>query len=451
MIKRITIKNFRSLKDVTVDLQDVNLFIGPNNSGKSNFFKALEFLSDFRLEQEHLFASDFANYCFNKVNPKINDKNAPPIEFLVIAEQNSKWYCYRLVLYKLDIDYAKSRYSEFWGTLNDEKSSINNIDPFDIKSLQRHFSSFKLKVSNINFNLFYGYEGIEKLTKAAIGNSFSIHSINKNYFSVRNDLNTPLNFDTEYLEEDIFDDEVIEILDGFVINAPDPALMKYPYVLTRSKAKYDHELDGDVGNFVGFIERMRDDYPQVPEKIINSFRNHFHDINRLVLSIEEPKPLRKDIQESNDYITKKFGLVTDRGVTFWSDELSDGVLYFLALLAIIHQPKPPKLIMLEEPEKGIHPRRIREVIDYIFQLAEEKGIQIIISSHSTYVVDEFKDIPEAVFVFDKEGAETQIKNLQTDIIEPSDKKSDEAGLPRINYTKSLGTHWAVGFIGGVPQ
>src|SRR5215210_4576350 len=44
MLQQIRIQNFKSLKDVTLDLQQVNLLIGPNNSGKSNLLKALEFL-----------------------------------------------------------------------------------------------------------------------------------------------------------------------------------------------------------------------------------------------------------------------------------------------------------------------------------------------------------------------------------------------------------------------
>ena len=42
MLQKVSIQNFMSLKDVTLELQKVNLLIGPNNSGKSNFLKALE-------------------------------------------------------------------------------------------------------------------------------------------------------------------------------------------------------------------------------------------------------------------------------------------------------------------------------------------------------------------------------------------------------------------------
>ena len=42
MLQKISIQNFKSLKNVTLELQKVNLLISPNNSGKSDFLKAFE-------------------------------------------------------------------------------------------------------------------------------------------------------------------------------------------------------------------------------------------------------------------------------------------------------------------------------------------------------------------------------------------------------------------------
>ncbi len=145
----------------------------------------------------------------------------------------------------------------------------------------------------------------------------------------------------------------------------------------------------------------------------------------------------------------KFFDKNDNG--YWADEVSEGVLYFLALLCIIHQPNPPKLLLLEEPERGIHPRRIREVMDFIFRLAEEKDIQIILTTHNEHVLDDFSTRPEAVFVFDKdeEGA-TYVRNLQTDIIEPTNRRNRELGLDDIDLTTNLSENWLYGLLGGVP-
>ena len=45
MIERLTVRTFKSLEDVTVDLGLVNVFIGANGSGKSNLLEALGVLS----------------------------------------------------------------------------------------------------------------------------------------------------------------------------------------------------------------------------------------------------------------------------------------------------------------------------------------------------------------------------------------------------------------------
>lgn len=45
-IKRITIKNYRSITDLTVEMPDLMVLVGENGSGKSNFVDALRFLSD---------------------------------------------------------------------------------------------------------------------------------------------------------------------------------------------------------------------------------------------------------------------------------------------------------------------------------------------------------------------------------------------------------------------
>lgn len=67
------------------------------------------------------------------------------------------------------------------------------------------------------------------------------------------------------------------------------------------------------------------------------------------------------------------------------------------------------------------------------------------------MVEEFQDIPESVFVFELHEGETKVKNLLTDIIEPDNKNAEEKGYPKLDFNKrSLGEHWAIGYLGGVP-
>ena len=45
MLKRIRIKNYKSLKDVEVELTPLCVLFGPNAAGKSNFLDAMQLLS----------------------------------------------------------------------------------------------------------------------------------------------------------------------------------------------------------------------------------------------------------------------------------------------------------------------------------------------------------------------------------------------------------------------
>lgn len=207
-------------------------------------------------------------------------------------------------------------------------------------------------------------------------------------------------------------------------------------------------LKPDLSNIISFLDVLRDqfleNYIQI-EKSLNICIPEFS-------GLRFEKIVEKD-SVSKEIVSKKLGLYNlNHNVIYWADELSEGVLYFLALLCIIHQPNPPKLLLLEEPERGIHPRRIKEVIGFIKQLAYEKEIQVIMTTHSPLVLDEFAETPESVFIFDKdeEGA-TSIKNLQKDVIEPENAERAKKGMEAVNYTDALGENWTIGFLGGVPK
>jgi len=46
LLRQVFLKNFKSIANAKVDLQDLTLLVGPNGSGKSNFIDALRLVSD---------------------------------------------------------------------------------------------------------------------------------------------------------------------------------------------------------------------------------------------------------------------------------------------------------------------------------------------------------------------------------------------------------------------
>ena len=83
------------------------------------------------------------------------------------------------------------------------------------------------------------------------------------------------------------------------------------------------------------------------------------------------------------------------GVLLPAAQASDGMMLVLAYLAILFSPKPPSLLLIEEPENGVHPRRLLEVLRILRELVSEQDrTQVVLTTHSPYVVDLFK--PEEV-------------------------------------------------------
>jgi predicted ATPase len=72
---------------------------------------------------------------------------------------------------------------------------------------------------------------------------------------------------------------------------------------------------------------------------------------------------------------------------------------FLGLLALQYIPQAPGLILIEEPEKGVYPKRLDEVITLLRRLQESAtpdrpAPQIVMTTHSPYLLSQFT--PEEV-------------------------------------------------------
>ena len=84
--------------------------------------------------------------------------------------------------------------------------------------------------------------------------------------------------------------------------------------------------------------------------------------------------------------------VTENGVKFSSRVISEGTLRILAMLAILYiPPAPMSVIGLEEPENGVHPRRLSQVATLVSEAAVVNGTQIIINTHSPHLPEQFDD------------------------------------------------------------
>ena len=89
---------------------------------------------------------------------------------------------------------------------------------------------------------------------------------------------------------------------------------------------------------------------------------------------------------------------TRSGRVVRGEQASDGAILLLGFLALAHLPNPPTLLLVEEPENGVYPKRLGEVIKILKQMVHrEEGPrfpQIILTTHSPFVLSFFQ--PEEV-------------------------------------------------------
>ena len=97
--------------------------------------------------------------------------------------------------------------------------------------------------------------------------------------------------------------------------------------------------------------------------------------------------------------SKALGIQLLDGTSIGADFMSEGMLYWLAYAATPYL-QPTALLLVEEPENGLHPARIREVVQVLRDLS--KKTQVIMATHSPLVVNELQ--PDEVTVVTRDAA-----------------------------------------------
>lgn len=129
---------------------------------------------------------------------------------------------------------------------------------------------------------------------------------------------------------------------------------------------------------------------------------------------------------------------------FSPQEVSDGTILMLAFLALRYQPQVPDLITIEEPERGLHPYLLGELVGFLRSLTESpKPLQIVVATHSAEFLEHMK--PEEVRFLSRSPDDGNVTVREADPTNP-----DWVRFYR-EYDDSLGSAWLSGSLGGVPN
>jgi hypothetical protein len=98
--------------------------------------------------------------------------------------------------------------------------------------------------------------------------------------------------------------------------------------------------------------------------------------------------------------TRAIGVRLKDGTEVRPEHVSEGMLYFLAFSLLPYIEKP-SMLLIEEPENGLHPARIKEVVRILREVS--KTTQVLLATHSPLVINELE--PHEVTIVTRTDAE----------------------------------------------
>lgn len=163
------------------------------------------------------------------------------------------------------------------------------------------------------------------------------------------------------------------------------------------------ESAGADGKSIPRIDENAANLPAFLDALLRKDRDRFFSIletlKRLIpgltdLNIETPSAQNRRID-----LQFEDGFVVD------AKRASTGVKLLIFFVCLANHPDPPRTILLEEPETGVHPKRLEDIVNLLRDLTEgvfaAQATQVIVSSHSPHLLDCIDPIKHQVLVFQR--------------------------------------------------
>ena len=153
-------------------------------------------------------------------------------------------------------------------------------------------------------------------------------------------------------------------------------------------------LKPDGRNLPAFLYYLKQEHPLIFKRIVKTIQSVAPYIDHFIL---EPSRLDKKIIELR-WVDKG-----DLNSNFSIIQFSDGTLRFIALTTVLLQPDPPSVIILDEPELGLHPFALTKLAGMISSITSTMVTQVIVATQSADLVNHF-DAENVITVNQTNGA-----------------------------------------------
>ncbi len=365
MIKSISFKNFFSFSSQTVVLQDVNVLVGINGSGKTNFLKAFQVLRAVVTEGE--------------------------LSRLII----DRWGGFDAVCFAAPSQSKQQIVIEY------------EFDPvvlgrYGYKFQEPVFYRIKFRKMGSTQN-YYVCESLH--TKCPTGKPRYVYLKMNNGRGFVREGKTDAQQQVEYTFENTSESVLTQLVDKdrfYQIHTLREALRDISvytgFDTTASSAIRKPSLPGSV-------QKLATDGVNLAQ-LINAIKiSSKTDYSRLVKSFVNINPMIKGFDFN--FIGNNIELLLDeRGLerSVHASNISDGTLKFLCLLVIFCNRKRGGLICIDEPESGLHPDMISELMEVLGETFDQT--QYVLATHSPHLLDCVS--VDKVLVFEKDDSNSSV-------------------------------------------
>ena len=393
ILRFLTLSNYKNLhlKDV-INLNNLNIFIGSNGSGKSNFISCLKLLKDCltAIPDENRGVSSFEDAIAKMGGSRILDS------YVESPAQINLAYCF----------------SQISQTNDSEKD--NAI--LDLNLYVDRLNSFRV---NLTAEYLYGgqslYQARHKHHPPFYYYKFHDRAVGKGVVSVYDDSRQQTTH-FESLDNILPNSLGLAVIPKLLENSKYPPENTPVYKIRRelvetiSKWQFYNANNMDLNQIrisepkIGpsdiYLSPSGDNLPLVLDNLTNKYIDFEEKINEDMKSILTKTRRVRSVRSGRLSLTVEWHLDGAKE-PFYLNEMSDGTVRMLCWATILHSPVLPTLLVIDEPELGLHISWMPILADWIKRASERT--QVIITTHSPDLLDHFTDRLDNVLCFYSEN------------------------------------------------
>ena len=455
MIEKITIKNFRSIKDgdVTFDTS-LKVLIGENGTGKTNIMLALKFISEcitsspmraiqeaggldqvFRITKEK---DKKFNECSFSILFRIDKIQTDYFEFLI-----SPYYaCYSFAIKLDNSNLLISKESFSYGKNSNCKDTL-----FDISDKDLMEKKFEIERHIYDKNFLFIKKAFEQIM---FSNKFKL-SLGLDNKDTKREIKSQYKNKTK-LEMDLMEKclQILSRIKGF--NFKPEVLRKTSDYSSPKTLEYNGENFSQVWKDLSIIIRNEEIiFPSLfanesqfgiyisssySKEMRKEIMNNIKDSYQYILPFLKEVKTIEEIDSTQIKLRFKEEHLKEKDIFYSVQHLSDGSLKFLALCLAI-SIRSYSFLHLEEIENYLHPKAIEFLFKLMRKQATERNVQFLISTHSETVLNQCD--PNEVIISKRTVQEKGTKYIAPKNLQTLNKELNAGGF-------GLGTYWSMGGI-----